>query len=225
MGRKVNKELSDKVRQMDFDSEYIPFFDATYFEGRQNGDVYGYDSYLVCKNILDRWSMMLMQFFKPTSVLDVGAAYGFVVKHFRDVGIRAEGIEPSEFARNQAKLRYDIDLHNAYLPNIPDLGRFDLVTATEVMEHMPVDLVPQALQALARSAEKYIVTLIFTGNEDEYQDDPSHINPRPADWWIARFKELEDFEVDWDSMMKLNGHSYSQEMAWTGRFFVAKRKQ
>jgi SAM-dependent methyltransferase len=66
------------------------------------------------------------------SVLDYGAATGEFVEIARSLGMRAEGIEFSDAARDQAAAR-------GLLLHAPDaeIGRFDVIHMNHVFEHVP----------------------------------------------------------------------------------------
>ena len=77
-----------------------------------------------------------------TSMLDAGCGFGFPVDAARRVlGWRAAGIDPSFYA-DTGRALLGADLRRAYLTAYTDLGEpYDLVMATEVIEHIP-DLYP-----------------------------------------------------------------------------------
>jgi len=77
-----------------------------------------------------------------TSLLDAGCGFGFPVDAARRVlGWRAVGIDPSFYA-DTGRALLGADLRRAYLTADTDLGEpYDLVLATEVIEHIP-DLYP-----------------------------------------------------------------------------------
>lgn len=72
------------------------------------------------------------------SLLDAGCGFGFPVDAARRVlGWRAAGIDPSFYADRGREL-LGADLRREYLTNESDLGTpYDLVVATEVIEHIP----------------------------------------------------------------------------------------
>jgi 2-polyprenyl-3-methyl-5-hydroxy-6-metoxy-1,4-benzoquinol methylase len=71
-------------------------------------------------------------------LLDVGCGDGSFLVAMRDLGWKVTGVEPDAEAANRAKLDHGIDV----LPvpfersNLPD-GRFDVITAGSVLEHVP----------------------------------------------------------------------------------------
>ena len=76
---------------------------------------------------------------KPTgTLLDVGCGFGFTVDAWERLRGRAIGVELAAYGREGAR-SLDVPIHSDYLQNIPDLRgrRFDVVYASEVIEHVP----------------------------------------------------------------------------------------
>lgn len=70
-------------------------------------------------------------------LLDVGASSGAYVVAARAAGFAAEGIEPSVEARALALEHNHVDLHPGTLESAALEGRFDVVVARDVVEHVP----------------------------------------------------------------------------------------
>lgn len=66
--------------------------------------------------------------------LDVGAATGDMVHIARNAGLQAEGIEFSEFAVNEARKRFGLELNRMPLSEVPD-ELYDLIHLNHVFEH------------------------------------------------------------------------------------------
>lgn len=208
--------------------DYLRLYDKTYFAGGRA--VSGYDDYAKCEGVLRDWSFMVERTFKPTSVLDVGAAYGFVVNYFRWHGVPAWGIEPSEFARSNAG-PYVVP---GALPDLPDTsmfyeyvgaeqGRFHTVTCTEVLEHIPEELVPASLQSLADKTGRFLVMLIMLEGPGA-DGDEGHICLKSRDWWQWQLSKTGLVQRE-DLEELLNNDPYSVSMYWSGRFFVRERAE
>jgi hypothetical protein len=197
---------------------YLNLYDETYFTG--DLAVSGYDDYDRCRVLMHAWADMLDCRFSPISVLDVGAAYGFVVEWFRQCGVRAEGIEPSAWARAHAA----VPLLNGYLPYLPTNECFDLVTATEVLEHVQPSDVLTSLRALATRVAYggALVLLVLYEDGATAHDDAGHLTLRSRDWWVERL-DATGLEHDVDSEQWLSEHTQSVEMLWSGRFLVYRR--
>lgn len=85
--------------------------------------------------------------FKPKSVLEIGAGIGLLGNRIANEGIRYVGLEPDADQLQIATTRHpDIKFLQGSCyenPDVYNLGKFDLVFSTDVIEHlyMPRDLV------------------------------------------------------------------------------------
>lgn len=208
-------------------SESVPahlrLYDQRYFRGERA--VSGYDDYANCSGVLQRWAQMVEAQVQPTSVLDVGAAYGFVVQFFRDRGRIAQGVEPSAFARSQVPGHLAALIHAGALPEVPETipAQFHTVTCTEVLEHVPEDLVPASLAALAAKAERYVIALIMLEGPGA-DGDEGHICLKSRQWWEDQFAAVApEFQPARAIEQALNTDPYSVNMYWATRIFVWER--
>ena len=200
------------------------FYNKDYFEGKNK---VAYDSYSQAGGLLNTFATWTNELFKPESVLDVGCAYGFVVKRFQDLGIPATGIEYSPFAVSQAVTE------NIYEGDVRDLSRFknnsfDLVLGTELLEHIPEDDLFNAVKEMYRVSKRFIFLLICTANSDHIESrggkgDLSHITLKPRWWWESLFHRL-DIKRDFKKEDFANNHQQSRQMKWAGRFFVLSKE-
>ena len=99
----------------------------------------GYTDYLAESELLidhgRRYAKLVSRFMTPGSVLDVGAAAGFLLKGFVDYGWLGFGIEPNarmvEFARSRLGLNVDVGSLETFATD----KRFDLITMIQVIGH------------------------------------------------------------------------------------------
>lgn len=81
-----------------------------------------------------------------SSLLEIGCATGAYASAYAELGVRYRGIEIderlAEFARSNAK----IDVLNANFFDVPDIGTFDVIFASQVLEHVqdPTSFLKQA---------------------------------------------------------------------------------
>src|SRR5262245_41460203 len=126
---------------------------------------------------------------KPTRVLDVGCAKGFLVESLRDRGVEAFGIDISEYAISE--VRPDIRLYCRVASALDPLDRsYDLITCIEVLEHLTEEEGRSAIANICRSTND----VLFSSTPDDVIE-PTHTNVRPRSWWIERFAE-QSFDLD-----------------------------
>lgn len=200
------------------------FYSQDYFEGKSK---VAYDSYAKAGGLLITFANWSNELFKPESVLDVGCAYGFVVKRFQELGVPATGLEYSPYAVSRAVTQEIIE------GDVRDLtrfkaGSFDLVIGTELLEHVPEDDLFKAVKEMRRVAKRFVFLLICTAGSEHIESrdgrgDPSHITMKTRQWWEAFFKRLE-IKRDLDKEQFANNHKQSEAMKWADRFFVLTKK-
>ncbi len=141
-------------------------YDDQYFQGGGAG----YPDYLGEARILrdhGRWyGKRLAKYLQPGTMLDVGAAAGFVLQGFVDCGWQGDGIEPNpkmaEFARKELKL----SVQAGALESLQANKAYDLVSMIQVIAHF-ADL-RQALQVAANATKPSGYWLIETWNKDSW---------------------------------------------------------
>jgi 2-polyprenyl-3-methyl-5-hydroxy-6-metoxy-1,4-benzoquinol methylase len=71
-----------------------------YFEEAEGSHYHGYEDWPQFKDRAE-W---IKKEYNPKAVLDIGAAKGFLVKHLRDLGIKADGVDLSEYAASKSEM-------------------------------------------------------------------------------------------------------------------------
>lgn len=142
-------------------------YGASYFgEGRDpSGDRQGRSGYARYDRIAsnaDIAGWTLWRNFRVANALDVGCATGFLVEVLRERGVDAEGCDVSSFAVDHPAPGAAGHLRVANLfAGLPWRDRtFELVTALEILEHLPPDRVPAALAELHRVCGGYLYATI-----------------------------------------------------------------
>jgi SAM-dependent methyltransferase len=142
-------------------------YGASYFgEGRDpEGDragLSGYARYDRIASNADIAGWLLWRNFPVESSLDVGCATGYLVEVLRERGVAAEGCDVSAFAVDHAAPGAVGHIRVANLfDGLPWPDRaFPLVTALEILEHLPTDRVPAALDELHRVSAGYLYATI-----------------------------------------------------------------
>lgn len=123
--------------------------------------------------------------FSPKTVLDVGCAYGYLVAELRDLGVKAYGIDISDYAIEHA--REDIHPYLAAQSATEPLPEtfpqsFDLVISIEMIEHMYAE---DGDKTIARMC-KYGDIVILSSTFDDI-DNATHFNVQQPEYWAKRF--------------------------------------
>jgi 2-polyprenyl-3-methyl-5-hydroxy-6-metoxy-1,4-benzoquinol methylase len=126
--------------------------------------------------------------------LDLGCAAGLLVKDFKDYGYLAVGLEGSDYnLKRQLKYWDSLGNTNLFTCDITKpFGinrRFHLITAWEVMEHMPTE----ALNAVFSNIEKHLVAGgYFIASTSSFSDKTGGVELHLTQWpnhqwlkWIA----------------------------------------
>ncbi len=142
-------------------------YGGSYFgEGRDasgdRGGRSGYARYDRIASNADIAGWALWRNFRVSNSLDVGCATGFLVEVLRERGIDAQGCDVSQFAIDHATPGAVGHVRVANLfAGLPWAdGAFDLVTALEILEHLPPDRVAVALAELRRVCGSYLYATI-----------------------------------------------------------------
>ena len=94
-------------------------------------------------------------------VLDYGAGQRHLVCAFRSLGLVADGVEPSLAGRDQARLRYGLELGSSLRPAGGE--RYDLIVLQRVLEHVAV------LRDLSRRLDPLGSMLIEVPNASSFE--------------------------------------------------------
>lgn len=129
---------------------------------------------------------------KPSRILDIGCAKGFLVYLFRNLNIEAYGVDISSYAINRApetvkKALFVLDIEKDNLP-FPD-SYFDLLVMTEVLEHLHFSSMNYILREARRVLKQNGYICLTLPAKKEEKQDVTHINLHPRPFWIKLFRE------------------------------------
>lgn len=110
-----------------------------YADGYFRGESGGYADYIRDGDLLRshgrNYARLINRYVRPGSVLDVGAAAGFVLKGFEDMGWHGIGIEPNPAMAKHARSRLGVEVLIGMLENIQLNNAYDLVAMIQVVPH------------------------------------------------------------------------------------------
>lgn len=160
-------------------------FDKAYFNGGGKVGGYAREGYrdfpaheITFQHIMIR---------RPESVLEIGAARGYILKRLQDAGIRVAGLEISKHCYLSRALE-DIFLHDiCKVPwPIPDQS-YDLCFSIATLEHIPEEFLPGVLGEIKRTCKRSLHGIDFGEKDDGF--DKTHCTLRPLSWWQLLFSK------------------------------------
>lgn len=123
--------------------------------------------------------------YKPQRVLDVGCGRGYLVKDLNNRGIKAIGIDISEYAGDLIPdffARYDAV---SFFP----FGNkeFDVVVSTDFFEHLKESEIEKTYSEMKRVGKNILAQICF--KKEKIAN--SHFTVKPKTWWKEKLEECE----------------------------------
>ena len=132
---------------------------------------------------------------RPARILDIGCAFGAFLSTLNPRWERF-GADVSQFATDRATLAVpDISFARAGIHEIPFPGPFDIITAFDVLEHIPsLEVVATVLRTkLAPGGHLVFVVPVYDGVTGPLirllDKDETHIHTRSRDFWLQWTQE------------------------------------
>lgn len=155
-------------------------------DGALGGFVAGGDPRTFEANLWDA----LITDYQVKSVLDVGCGEGYSSKYFQDRGLKVLAIDGSKEALKKAVFK-GIVIHDytegIYSPHL----EYDLAWCCEFVEHVEEQYMDNYFATL-KKAKIVAMTHALPG-----QGGYHHVNEKPAEYWIGKFKERGfDFDLE-----------------------------
>lgn len=157
-------------------------FDKHYFNGGGKVGGYAYEGYWDYPVHWVTYNKIMEH--KPSSILEIGAARGYLVKRFNDAGIRSKGLEISHHCHQTRVTNDVIEWDVCQTPWPFNDKEFDLAISTAVFEHIPEELLPAVFSELQRVTTRGVHGIDLGGNDDGF--DKTHCTLRPKEWWLER---------------------------------------
>ncbi len=155
-------------------------------------------------------SKRLSEMFHPKSVVDVGTGIGDMIVAFRELGIRATGIEGTDACEEHLMCNpADMVYHDIRTP-LMDAQFHGLGICIEVAEHIDEPCIDIFIENLAHLASLWFISISSAKG-------PYHYTVKPSEWWIDKFKE-HGFEYDGalvDEFRRLSGVDFGDD--WHNR--------
>jgi len=125
---------------------------------------------------------LLLYYFHPASVLDIGCGPGVYLREFKNRGIRIQGVEGSGKVKNHLLVPQETVIIHDLRKSLELHEKYDLVLCFEVAEHLP----EKSAENLVRILTVHGDTIIFTAAPPG-QGGKNHINEQPEAFWKDLF--------------------------------------
>lgn len=160
------------------------------------------------KAIEGRHPDLIVQAFQPREVYDIGCGPGHLVRLLADRGVYAQGFDKAE--------GFDIAV-----PKRPRFPKADLVICREVLEHLTVKEIAQAVRNLCQLSSRYVyLTTRFAKNPEHFLSvdtsddlDPTHISLLNRDFLRLLFV-LEGFRRRADLEQQMDWKGYGRVLVY-----------
>lgn len=199
-----------------------PVYPEGYFEKAEGSNYrnYGDDA---------GWQTILDVLGKPVdgqrTILEVGCAKGYFVKHAADRGFDAVGFDISEYAISKSVAPSRTLVWSAADPWPFGTETFDMVVGWEVMEHIFAADVPYVLREAHRVLRPSGKLILKIGgiHDDPGDHDDTHFTKRDRAWWDQQLvksgfvRRLVDIQLHEELDEAFHGRD------WAGRFFLTTK--
>lgn len=127
---------------------------------------------------------VILEFFKPNSVVDFGCGPGVYLKEFEKKGIKILGIDGSIYAKNNSVINKEKIIIKDFRKEINLNKKFDMAICFEVAEHME----KKFSNMLVKNITKCMDIIIFTAAKIG-QGGMDHINEQTPEFWMNIFNK------------------------------------
>jgi len=132
--------------------------------------------------------------------LDLGCAGGGSVWDFLIAGHQSYGVEGSDYSLVNQRALWRVIPDNLFTADVTEpfhfvdeagqRRRFDLITAWEVLEHLPRESLPRFFQNLRCNLGDrgmFVASIATVPHEDPETGAVWHVTVEPKEWWVQQF--------------------------------------
>lgn len=192
-------------------------FDEKYYEDGVRNRVSAYENYRWMPERTIREASSIINRINFNSVLDFGCAKGFMVYAMKLLGKDSHGVDISEYAIANAHEK--VKDRVTHITKASDIrGRYDLIIAKDVLEHIPKEDIPETLKVLSDHCSSILIAVPLGDGKRyrirEYEMDITHVVREPEEWWLEKVVEagfkIKHFDYQFDHLKEnwTNDHPY-----------------
>lgn len=129
---------------------------------------------------------------KDLTCLDIGCGHGILGKKFK----KYVGVDISDFVIRKNKEKYpELKFYHKDILNLPNLGKFDIVIAIDVLEHFPEEIIEDYLKKIAEiEAKTFLFSICCRGSGfKSFNGEDLHTCIKTKEEWLILLKEY--FEI------------------------------
>jgi len=156
-------------------------------EIKKYSTIWGFDSYRERSPGL-RFVEQAMEMLQPapnSSIIDLGCGTGRVANYFKMKGLNTTALDLVDNACNE----FDGPFIKAPLWRLDDIGSYDFGFCADVMEHLPTELVDDALYQISKHCNRvYFQIANFHDHEGDKIGESLHLTVKPFSWWALLIK-------------------------------------
>lgn len=197
-------------------------FNKDYFENGIRKGLSGYEDYHYIPTRSYSEAIELVNRFNFNSIIDYGAAKGFLVHALRQLGKEAYGEDISDYA-----IKNCLPDVQTYMSK-PCNRKVDFMVGKDVLEHVHEEEMPTLLEFLYEKANLFLF-VIPLGEDSmyrirEYEVDKSHYTKQNEDWWIDIFRTTGYKIKSFDYTMGRIKEKWTSVYPFGNGFFVLEKK-
>ncbi|MFA7169473.1 MAG: class I SAM-dependent methyltransferase [Candidatus Paceibacterota bacterium] len=154
-------------------------------------------------------ALILIKYFNPKSVIDIGCGIGIYLKEFSKRGVEILGYDNSPEAIRSSLVGEKIKFQDLRKPLILE-RKFDLCLCVEVAEHLPSESVSTLVETLSGLSNVIFFTAATPGQGSL---EIGHINEQPNEYWIEKFAE-HHFMIDKEMTENIRKEMKEENVIW-----------